>query len=126
MSQCPYIDGILIDKRLPRWNLVYLYNLKRILTKYNFSIIFDLQNSSRTRFYRKFYILNCRCLLWLMVDWIVEFGVSQRTPGMAGGKFPPVRAIRRLPACGDQLWLASKWLLGMPSSSCTRIFRSLW
>ena len=21
MSECPYIDGVIIDKRLPRWNL---------------------------------------------------------------------------------------------------------
>ena len=26
MSECPYIDGVLTDKRLPRWNLLYLYN----------------------------------------------------------------------------------------------------
>ena len=24
MSECPYIDGVIIDKRLPRWNLFYL------------------------------------------------------------------------------------------------------
>ena len=29
MSACPYIDGVLIDKRLPRWNLFYLLSLKR-------------------------------------------------------------------------------------------------
>ena len=28
MSACPYIDGVLIDKRLPRWNLFYLLKLK--------------------------------------------------------------------------------------------------
>ena len=54
MSECPYIDGVLIDKRLPRWNLVFLYNLKKLLTKYNFSKVIDLQNSSRTKFYKKF------------------------------------------------------------------------
>ena len=21
MSECPYVDGVLLDKRLPRWNL---------------------------------------------------------------------------------------------------------
>ncbi len=57
MSECPYIDGVLIDKRLPRWNLFFLYNLKKLLAKYNFSKVFDLQNSKRTRFYKKF-ILN--------------------------------------------------------------------
>jgi len=58
MSECPYIDGVLIDKRLPRWNLFFLYNLKKLLTKYNFSKVFDLQNSNRTRFYKKFILNN--------------------------------------------------------------------
>ena len=57
MYQCPYIDGVIIDKRLPRWNLFYLASLRRLLNKYNFSHVFDLQNSSRTRFYKK-YILS--------------------------------------------------------------------
>jgi len=57
MSGCPYIDGVILDKRLPRWNLFYLYNLKKLLSKYNFSHVFDLQNSNRTKFYKKF-ILN--------------------------------------------------------------------
>ncbi len=58
MSECPYIDGVIIDKRLPRWNLVFLYKLKKLLLKYNFSQVFDLQNSSRTKFYKKFIIKN--------------------------------------------------------------------
>ena len=29
MSECPFIDGVIIDKRLPRWNLFFLYNLKK-------------------------------------------------------------------------------------------------
>ena len=31
MSTCPYLDGILIDKRLPRWNIFYLLKLKKML-----------------------------------------------------------------------------------------------
>ena len=58
MSECPYLDGVLIDKRLPRWNLFYLNNLKRTLAKYDFSKVFDLQNSSRTKFYKRFIIKN--------------------------------------------------------------------
>ena len=58
MSECPYLDGVLIDKRLPRWNLFYLNNLKKTLNKYNFSKVFDLQNSSRTKFYKRFIIKN--------------------------------------------------------------------
>ena len=58
MSECPYLDGVIIDKRLPRWNLFYLNNLKKNLEKYNFSKVFDLQNSSRTKFYKRFIIKN--------------------------------------------------------------------
>ncbi len=43
MSECPYIDGVIIDKKLPRWNLFYLYNLKKLLFKYQFTKVFDLQ-----------------------------------------------------------------------------------
>ena len=31
MSECPYLDGVIIDKRLPRWNLFYLKDLKLVL-----------------------------------------------------------------------------------------------
>ena len=57
LSKCPHVDAVLIDKRLPRWNLFYLIKLKNLLKKYNFSYIYDLQNSSRTFFYKK-YLLN--------------------------------------------------------------------
>jgi ADP-heptose:LPS heptosyltransferase len=54
LSYCPYIDVTLIDQRLPRWNLYYLIKLRKMLNRYNFTTIYDLQNSSRTSFYRKF------------------------------------------------------------------------
>ena len=57
LSACPYIDGVIIDKRLPRWNIFYLTKLRKLLNKFNFSQVYDLQNSSRTSFYRK-YLLN--------------------------------------------------------------------
>ena len=56
MSECPYIDGVIIDKRLPRWNLFYLNSLRKILNRYNFSKVFDLQNSKRTKFYKRFIV----------------------------------------------------------------------
>ena len=55
MSSCPYIDGVLIDKRLSRWNLLYLRKLKKMLERFSFTKVFDLQNSSRTQFYKKFF-----------------------------------------------------------------------
>tara|TARA_B100000579_G_C22720980_1_gene799376 strand:- start:209 stop:1141 length:933 start_codon:yes stop_codon:yes gene_type:complete len=54
MSECPYIDGVILDKRLPRWNIFYLRDLKKLLVKYKFSYVFDLQNSKRTKFYKKY------------------------------------------------------------------------
>ena len=30
MSECPYIDGVIIDKRLPRWNLFFFIQIKKI------------------------------------------------------------------------------------------------
>ena len=57
LSRCPYVDGVLIDRRLPRWNIVYLLKLKKMIQKYNFSYVYDLQNSSRTSFYSR-YLFN--------------------------------------------------------------------
>ena len=71
MSECPYLDGVLIDKRLPRWNLFYLKNLKNLLKKYNFAKVIDLQNSSRTKFYRRFIINNCE---WSSTETSLEKG----------------------------------------------------
>ena len=58
MSYCPYINGVLIDKRLPRWNIFYLLKLKKMIERFSFIKIFDLQNSSRTKFYRKIFFKN--------------------------------------------------------------------
>ena len=30
LGRCPYIDAVLIDRRLPRWNIFYLVKLKKI------------------------------------------------------------------------------------------------
>ena len=56
LSKCQYLDGVLIDKRLPRWNIFYLMKLKKMLNKFSFTHVYDLQNSSRSSFYRKFII----------------------------------------------------------------------
>ncbi|MDB3888105.1 lipopolysaccharide heptosyltransferase family protein [Candidatus Pelagibacter sp.] len=48
----PFIQEVILDKRLPRYNLIYLYFLMRKLKKHQFSKVYDLQNSSRTTFYK--------------------------------------------------------------------------
>ena len=74
MSECPYIDGVIIDKRLPRWNLFYLKKLKDKLIRYDISKVFDLQNSSRTKFYRKFIIKNAK---WSSTETSLEPGQNK-------------------------------------------------
>ena len=48
----PFIHNVILDKRLPKYNLIYLYFLMKEIRKYKFSKVFDLQNSSRTNFYK--------------------------------------------------------------------------
>ena len=71
MSECPYLDGVIIDKRLPRWNIFYLNRLKKQLARYEFSKVFDLQNSNRTKFYKRFIIKN---LEWSSTETSLEPG----------------------------------------------------
>ena len=54
----PHISNVILDKRLSRLNLIYLYSLMKNIKKYKFSKIYDLQNSSRTAFYKKYYFLK--------------------------------------------------------------------
>ena len=75
LSKCPYIDGVLIDKRLPRWNIIYIVKLKKLLTKFDFFYVYDLQNSSRTSFYRKF-LLNITN--WSSTETILKKGEKKK------------------------------------------------
>ena len=75
LSKCPYLDGVLIDKRLPRWNIFYLVKLKKLLSKFDFAYVYDLQNSSRTSFYRKF-LLNA--LNWSSTETILKKGEKKK------------------------------------------------
>jgi ADP-heptose:LPS heptosyltransferase len=53
-KNCPYVDECLEDERLPRYNIFYLLRLRKIVNSLNFNKVYDLQNSNRTSFYRKF------------------------------------------------------------------------
>ena len=48
----PFIHNVILDKRLSRFNLIYLYLLMRTLKKLKIKKVYDLQNSSRTKFYK--------------------------------------------------------------------------
>ena len=60
----PFIHEVILDKRLPRYNLIYLYFLMRELKKHNFSKVFDLQNSSRTNFYKNILFPKAKKEIW--------------------------------------------------------------
>jgi ADP-heptose:LPS heptosyltransferase len=53
-KNCPYVDACLEDERLPRYNIFYLLKLRKLINSLNFIKVYDLQNSNRTTFYRKF------------------------------------------------------------------------
>ena len=48
----PFINNVILDERLSRFNLIYLYLLMKTLKKLNIKKVYDLQNSSRTKFYK--------------------------------------------------------------------------
>ena len=73
LTTSPYIDlfkknnslkEIILDKRLSRFNLIYLYNLMKKLKKNKFIKVYDLQNSSRTSFYKKILFPNANLNIW--------------------------------------------------------------
>jgi len=60
----PFIHNIILDKRLSRFNLIYLYKLTKTLKNFNFKKIYDLQNSSRTTFYKNILFPKARSNIW--------------------------------------------------------------
>ena len=63
-KKSPFITDIIFDKRLSRFNLIYLYLLMRKIKKLKFVKVFDLQNSSRTSFYKKILFPNSNYNSW--------------------------------------------------------------
>ena len=60
----PYLTDVIIDKRLSRFNLIYLYSLMKKIKKFKISKVYDLQNSSRTTFYKKILFPNSNSSIW--------------------------------------------------------------
>ena len=58
------ITDVILDKRLSRFNIFYLYSLMKKIKKYNFLKVYDLQNSSRTSFYKRILFPNSNLNVW--------------------------------------------------------------
>jgi len=60
----PFIHDVILDKRLSRFNLIYLYLLMRNLKKLNLKKVYDLQNSSRTKLYKNILFPKADFNIW--------------------------------------------------------------
>ena len=60
----PFIKNVILDKRLSRFNLIYLYSLMKTLKKFDFKKIYDLQNSSTTTFYKNILFPKAKLSTW--------------------------------------------------------------
>jgi ADP-heptose:LPS heptosyltransferase len=85
LNKCPYIDEVLIDEKKPRWNFLFLLNLISTIRKHSFSQVIDLQNSSRTEFYRK-YLFN-------IINWSSSYTILQ--PGETKKQFDQDGVLER-------------------------------
>ena len=73
----PNISNVILDKRLPRYNLIYLYSLMKNIKKYKFSKVYDLQNSSRTSFYKKILFPKATKDTWSSTETTLPTGTSK-------------------------------------------------
>ena len=60
----PFITDVILDKRLSKFNLIYLYSLMRSIKKLDIQRVYDLQNSSRTKFYQRILFPNSSLNKW--------------------------------------------------------------
>ena len=73
----PYISEVILDKRLSKLNLIYLYTLMKSIKKYNFSKVYDLQNSSRTSFYKKILFPKASKDIWSSTETTLPIGTTK-------------------------------------------------
>ena len=73
----PIIHNVILDKRLSRFNLIYLYLLMRILKKLNIQKVYDLQNSSRTKFYKSILFSKANFNTWSSSETTLPTDISK-------------------------------------------------
>ena len=89
-ERCPWVDRVIVDPRAPRWRIDLMRKLGRSIAAEKFDMVYDLQDSSRTAFYFRWFFKG--------VDW----------SGTAKGASHPVRLknpkkIRSLDRMASQL-----------------------
>ena len=74
----PHISNVILDKRLPKYNLIYLYLLMKNIKKYKFSKVYDLQNSSRTSFYKRILFPKADSNIWSSTETTLPLGTTKQ------------------------------------------------
>lgn len=89
MARCPWVDEVIADDNAPRWRLDRMGALRRRLRAAEVSRAYDLQNSRRSAFYRR----------WLLPH--PRWCVGERASGRGDAATPVLeRHARQLDACG--------------------------
>ena len=71
------IHNVILDKRLSRFNLIYLYLLMKTLKKLNVKKVYDLQNSSRTKFYKNILFPKANFNTWSSSETTLPTDISK-------------------------------------------------
>ena len=74
----PHISNVILDKRLSKLNLIYLYSLMKLIKKHRFSKVYDLQNSSRTSFYKRILFPNAAKNIWSSTETTLPAGTKKK------------------------------------------------
>ena len=73
-----HISNVILDKRLSKLNLIYLYSLMKSIKRYSFSKVYDLQNSSRTFFYKRILFPNATKEIWSSTETTLPSGTTKQ------------------------------------------------
>jgi len=73
----PFVHNVILDKRLSRFNLIYLYLLMRTLKRLNIKKVYDLQNSSRTKFYKNILFSKANYNTWSSSETTLPNNISK-------------------------------------------------
>ncbi|WP_440913703.1 glycosyltransferase family 9 protein [Candidatus Pelagibacter sp.] len=74
----PHISNVILDKRLSKINLIYLYLLMREIKKHNFLKVYDLQNSNRTSFYKNILFPKADKTIWCSTETTLPEGTTKK------------------------------------------------
>ena len=72
-----FVHNVILDKRKSRFNLIYLYLLMGNLKKKSFKKVYDLQNSSRTKFYKNILFPKANFNIWSSSETTLPSNISK-------------------------------------------------